>query len=137
MQLGWLLPIANVLGRLLMGFSLAFVPPIAAAVVFDDGIAFDFFAAMLATFATGAVMLAAGWRHARELRPRDGFLLVTLSWMLFAGFASIPLVTGYGDIGFTKAYFEMVSAMTTTGATALVGLDNAPHSINLWRHLLQ
>jgi trk system potassium uptake protein TrkH len=75
-------------------------------------------------------------KYRRELKPRDGFLLVTLSWALMSASAAVPLMIALPDLGFTNAYFEAVSGLTTTGSTVLNNLDGLPESINLWRHLL-
>jgi trk system potassium uptake protein len=74
--------------------------------------------------------------HRRELKPRDGFLLATLSWVLMSASATIPLLIAIPGLSFTDAYFETMSGLTTTGATVLTGLDNLPPSLNLWRHAL-
>jgi trk system potassium uptake protein TrkH len=132
-----LLPVANVLGRLMLLFSLAYVIPIAGSLLFHDGIVIDFVLAMLINAAMGLVLIVLSRRHVRDLKVRDGFLLVTLSWTLVAAIATTPLLIVYQDLSFTDAFFEMMSAMTTTGATVLTGLDHAPRSINLWRHQLQ
>ena len=131
-----LFPVANVLGRLMMFFSLAYVIPIAGSLVFNDGIAEDFVIAMLVNVGLGAILTSATRRYHRELKIRDGFLLVTLSWTLMAAIAALPLMIVYTDLSFTDAFFETMSGMTTTGATVLTGLDYAPQSINLWRHQL-
>ena len=132
-----LLPVANVLGRLMMFFSLAYAIPILGSLVFHDGIAEDFVIAMLMTLGLGAILAFATRGHYRELKVRDGFLLVTLSWVLTAAIAALPLMIVYTDLSFTDGFFETMSAMTTTGATVLTGLDHAPQSINLWRHELE
>jgi trk system potassium uptake protein len=134
---GALFPVANVLGRLLMFFSVAYTLPIGASIVFGDGVLADFVLAMLISLALGGALFAATRAHYRELRPRDGFLLVTLAWLLMAGIGAIPLLIAYDELSFAKAFFEAMSGMTTTGATVLTGLDHAPQSINLWRHELQ
>ena len=135
--MGALFPVGNVLGRFLMVFSLAYAMPIAASMVFHDGVLKDFVVAMLMTLGVGALLFAATRRHYRELKVRDGFLLVTLSWTLMAAIATIPLLLVYDNLSFAHAMFETMSAMTTTGGTVLVDLDHAPQSINLWRHELQ
>jgi trk system potassium uptake protein len=134
---GALLPVAHVLGRLMIFFSLAYVLPIVASLIFHDGVLIDFLLAMLVSLAVGAGLFVATRAHYRELRLRDGFLLVTLAWILMAGIGAMPLMIVYPDLGFAKAFFEAMSGMTTTGATVLVGLDHAPQSVNLWRHELQ
>jgi len=83
-------------------------------------------------------LLAAATRGARrELKPRDGFLLVTLSWLLVPAAAALPLRLALPQLSLTGAYFEAMSGLTTTGSTVLNGLDQLPPSLNLWRHSLE
>ena len=53
-------------------------------------------------------MWGVGRRHRRELKSRDGFLLVALIWVMVAATATVPLILGLG-MSFTDAYFETVS----------------------------
>ena len=132
-----LLPVGNVLGRLMMFFSLAYVVPLAGSAIFRDGVGEEFALAMVITLGVGFILYFGTRRHYRELKVRDGFLLVTLSWTLMALIGAIPLKLVYIHMSFTDAFFETMSGLTTTGATVIVGLDYAPQSINLWRHQLQ
>ena len=131
-----LLPVSHVLGGMLMFFSVTYLMPIASAVIYDDGTLIDFIDAMTISFAAGFILWFGTRRHKRELKPRDGFLLVTLAWILMAAIATLPLMLVIDDLSFTDAYFETMSGLTTTGATVLSGLDKLPPSINLWRHEL-
>ncbi len=132
-----MLPVANVLGRLMMVFSFAYVVPIAGSLAFGDGIAADFLISMLLTLVIGMILMIGTRADYRELKVRDGFLLVTFSWTLMAAIGALPLMIVYTELSFAQAFFEAMSGMTTTGATVLVGLEHAPQSINLWRHELQ
>jgi trk system potassium uptake protein len=67
---------------------------------------------------------------------RDGFLLVTLAWVLMSAIATVPLLIALPGLSFTAAFFECMSGLSTTGATVLVGIESLPPSINLWRHAL-
>ena len=69
--------------------------------------------------------------------PRDGFLLVNLVWVVLPAYAAAPLYYTVPDLSLSKAYFEAMSALTATGATAISGLDHLPVSINVWRCFLQ
>ncbi len=60
-----------------------------------------------------------------------------LAWVIVAAVAAVPLMWTIKDLSFTDAYFETMSGLTTTGATVLVGLDDLPQSLNIWRHALQ
>lgn len=131
-----LLPVSHVLGGMLMFFSLTYLMPIVSALVFDDGTLITFVDAMLVSFAIGFILWFGTRRHKRELKPRDGFLLVTLAWFLMASIATLPLLLLIDDLSFTDAFFETMSGLTTTGATVLSGLERLPPSLNLWRHEL-
>ncbi|EWS64617.1 Trk system potassium uptake protein TrkH [Hydrogenophaga sp. T4] len=58
-------------------------------------------------------------------------------WIVLPAYAALPLLFTVPGIGWTKAYFEAMSALTATGATALSGLDYLPVSVNVWRCFLQ
>ena len=131
-----LLPVSHVLGGMMMFFSITYLMPMLCAVIYDDGTLVDFVDAMTISFAAGFILWFGTRRHKRELKPRDGFLLVTLAWVLMAAIATLPLMLAIDGLSFTDAYFETMSGLTTTGATVLTGLDNLPPSINLWRHEL-
>jgi trk system potassium uptake protein TrkH len=117
-------------------FGLLYLLPIAWSLGVQDGAVIDFVAAALINALVGLTVAVATRRFRRELKPRDGFLLVTLSWVLMSASASIPLMIALPDLSFTDAYFESMSGLTTTGSTVLNHLDDLPQSINLWRHIL-
>ena len=89
------------------------------------------------TALSGLLLWQCTRRHRRELQTRDGFLLVNLVWVVLPAYAAVPLLYTVPDIGWTKAYFESMSALTATGATAISGLDALPVSVNVWRCFLQ
>jgi len=62
---------------------------------------------------------------------------VNLVWVVLTAYAAVPLMFTVPDITWSKAYFEAMSALTATGATALTGLDHLPLSANIWRCFLQ
>jgi trk system potassium uptake protein TrkH len=117
-------------------FGLLYLLPIAWSLAVRDGAVIDFVAAAGINIVVGAAVALSTRRFRRELKPRDGFLLVTLSWVLMSGSAAIPLMIALPDLSFTDAYFEAMSGLTTTGSTVLNRLDDLPESINIWRHTL-
>ena len=131
-----ILPLGNVLGMLLMLFSSTYLLPIATALIYRDRTEMDFIYAMALTLASGYVLWASTRSRGQELKPRDGFLLVLLAWLLMAGAATLPLMLVIEELSFTDAFFEAMSGLTTTGSTVLSGLDRLPPAINLWRHEL-
>ena len=117
-------------------FGLLYFLPFAWSLAVRDGAALDFVTAGLINALVGLALAAVTRRFRRELKPRDGFVLVTLSWVLMSASATIPLMIAIPGLSFTDAYFETMSGLTTTGSTVLNGLDALPQSINLWRCLL-
>jgi len=75
--------------------------------------------------------------HTFKVNTRQAFMLIFLSWLVLSIFAAIPFALSELDMSFTDALFESISGITTTGATVIVGLDNAPPGILLWRAILQ
>jgi len=131
-----MLGVAHVLGLMLAVFGLAYVLPFVSAIITRDGTAWDFAIAAAVTSGVGLLVAAATRHRARELKPRDGFLLVTLGWLLAPVSATIPFLLALPGLSFTDAFFEAMSGITTTGSTVLTSLDSLPPSINLWRHTL-
>ncbi|MGH8129736.1 MAG: TrkH family potassium uptake protein [Steroidobacteraceae bacterium] len=130
--------VQRILGLMLVMFSLTMLPPIAVAFYYGDGHWHPF----LWAFFIVAVIGLALWlpvRHVRrDLRLRDGFLVVAVFW-LFLGFAGATpfLISDVPALSFTDAVFEAVSGFTTTGATVIVGLDELPKSILYYRQQIQ
>ncbi len=120
-------------GRMIVLFALLMGVPLAFALTEKDAAVDAFLMAMAITAVTGLLLSAVMRRFKRELQPRDGFLLVTLTWMLLPAFGALPLMLAIPGLSFTDAYFEAMSGLTTTGATVLTGLDHLPVSVNVWR----
>jgi trk system potassium uptake protein TrkH len=127
------LAVVALVGRIVATFALLMLVPLGFALTEHDPAEQAFLIATAATFAAGLGMSLATRRFRRELQPRDGFLLVTLTWLLLPGFGSLPLMLAIPDLTFTDAYFEAMSGFTTTGATVLTGLEKLPLSVNVWR----
>jgi trk system potassium uptake protein TrkH len=82
-----------------------------------------------------AVALATQGR-APPLTTRLAFLMVNFLWFTLAIAGMMPLLASSLELSLTDAFFEAVSGVTTTGATVINGLDNAPPGLLLWRSLL-
>lgn len=127
------LAVVALVGRMVVIFALLLLVPLAFALVGGDAAQGAFGQATLLTLAAGVVMSVATLRFRRELQPRDGFLLVALTWAVLPAFGALPLLLAVPGLSATDAYFEAMSALTATGATAMSGLDTLPLSVNVWR----
>ena len=131
-------PVLALLARILMAFAFSFFVPLAWA-WYEDAMALRavWGASFGLAFGSGWLLFMVSRRYQRELLPRDGFLLVNLVWVVLTFYAMVPLLFTVPDITWSKAFFEAMSALTATGATALSGLDHLPVSVNVWRCFLQ
>jgi trk system potassium uptake protein TrkH len=129
-------PVVSAFGLILMIFGLLMGFPLTVSFLMQDGATTAYDEALLITFVTG--LLLWGWtrRSGRKLRTRDGFLLVSATWLVTPVFAMLPFILYLPELSLTDAYFEAASGLTTTGATVLTGLERLPISINLWRCFL-
>ena len=76
---------------------------------------------------------------AGQVGIREGFLVVALTWLLAAAFASIPYLFEGGDqlSHPLDAYFEGMSGFTTTGASVVTDYDAINQSLGMWRQFTQ
>ena len=136
-----LLPVLGLLGIILVVFGASFAVPLGVSLGTGDGAHRAFAPEMALTIVCGAALWGLTRRFRRELQARDGVLLVVLAWSVLPVFGALPLLAYFehagAPISWTDAYFEAVSGLTTTGATVLVGLDDLPPSVNIWRTFLQ
>lgn len=132
-----ILSVVNVLGALLAMFSAYYVLPLATALVYGETAQLRVFAVSAgASLALGLALLLSTHRFRTELKPRDGYLLVSLGWIGAIAVGALPFALAEPGLSLTDAFFESTSGLTTSGATVITGLDHLPRSVNLWRHAL-
>jgi trk system potassium uptake protein len=127
----------NLVGALLKYLSLALLLPLAFALAYSEPV--------LPFVLAGAVGGGFGWALERltqgkeSVGVREGFLVISLTWLFAAGLGALPYVfSGEDQISSPlDAYFEAMSGFTTTGATVLTDLEALPDSLLMWRQLTQ
>ncbi len=130
--------IQRILGMLLMIISISMLPPVLVSWWYDDGAMVPFILAFFSTLVTGLLLWLPVHRFRKELRLRDGFIVVAMFWLVLGLSGSIPLIfSAQPELSITDAVFESVSGLTTTGATVITGLDGLPKSILYYRQQLQ
>jgi len=102
--------------------------------------------ATVPAFAAGAAACTLFWLPVRllttddaeNLRDREGYLAVALGWLVLSAFAAIPFLASGTLPNVIDAFYEAISGLTTTGASAFrVDLATVPESILFWRAFLQ
>ena len=128
----------RILGILLMLFSSSMLAPLVMALLAEDHTVMGFLSALCITFLSGLALWLPVRNVRHDLRIRDGFLITSLFWTVLGLFGALPFaLTDTLDLTPTEAVFESISGLTTTGATVIVGLDNLPQSILIYRQMLQ
>jgi trk system potassium uptake protein TrkH len=130
--------VQRILGLLLMMFSLTMLPPVLVSLIVKDGSWMHFLESFALTLIAGCVIWLPVRNSRRDLRLRDGFLVVASFWTVLGTFGAAPLyLADVPAMSITDAVFESMSGLTTTGATVLTGLDYLPKSILYYRQQLQ
>jgi trk system potassium uptake protein TrkH len=110
---------------------------VGCSIITGDGLWLQFIVAAVINSGVGLAIALVTLKFRRELKPRDGFLLVTLVWVLMSASATIPLLLALPNLSFSRAFFETMSGLTTTGSTVLTNLEGLPPSLLFWRASLQ
>lgn len=127
--------IAALIGTLLGIVASMMLLTVLVAVYYDE----DWQSLLLSsgiTFATGALLYSANINNKnKEVRKRDGFLIVALGWIAMSMLGSLPYALSGSIDNLTDAIFETVSGFTTTGATILTDIEGQDKSILFWRSM--
>ncbi len=130
--------IQRMLGLLLALFSVAMLPSAGISVYYKDGATSSFLIAAAILIMGGLAIWYPVRKAKREMRLRDGFLIVVAFWTSLGISGALPFyLASQLDLSLTDAVFESMSGLTTTGATVITGLDELPNSILFYRQLLQ
>ncbi len=127
--------ILHIMGLLLLcngGFMLTAV---FVSWYYDDGVTLQISSAALITCFIGVLIMFATRGHRRELKKREGYIIVTFGWIFMALSGTLPYVISDAIPDFTNAFFETLSGYTTTGASILNDIESIPRGILFWRSL--
>lgn len=100
---------------------------------------FGFLAASLITACFSIILNTLSKKSNRRegVSRRDGYVVVTFSWLLFSIFGCLPFLMSRYVPNFTNAFFETISGFTTTGASVISDVEGLPHGLLFWRSLTQ
>lgn len=133
-----LLAIQRILGLLLIIFSITLLPPVLVSLWYADGAHNAFFVAFLIILGFGLVAWLPVKNYSRDMRMRDGFIVVVLFWFVLSTISALPFMLSVSPhLTLTDSLFESISGLTTTGATVITELEQLPRSILYYRQQLQ
>ena len=129
--------ILRILGFLLVVEGLAMLIAALVATIYGGPDQSALLLSALITSGTGLLILAFTRRARKEIGKREGFIIVTLVWVLFSFFGSLPFILSNSIPDLTNAFFETMSGFTTTGSSILNDIESLPHGILFWRSMTQ
>ena len=127
--------ISHIMGLLLLcngGFML-FAALVSA--YYNDGVTLDISAASLITMSSGMLLMFFTRGHRKEIKQREGYIVVTFGWIFMALSGTLPYVLSDSIPSFTNAFFETMSGYTTTGSSILNDIEVIPRGVLFWRSL--
>lgn len=99
----------------------------------------DFLALLISGIGTCVIgfLLWFSFRNTKgsEIKKKEGYLIVTLGWIVMALFGTLPFIIHGSIPNFTDALFETVSGFTTTGASILTNVEALPAGLLFWRSM--
>jgi len=129
-------PISNVLGVLMLILGLVMMSCTFVSIYYQSGDGGALFSSGAASSIFGILL----WKYrfdtkAVAIRKTEGYLIVTLAWLLMGIFSALPYYFSGVVSSMTDALFESYSGLTTTGATIFADVEVLPQGILLWRSL--
>ena len=125
--------IVLLLGAILLLEALTMLPPLVIALIYGDGDAMALLISMILTMVAALPTQLFFRPEEKNLRAREGFVIVALAWVLLSAFGALPFVLSGVLPNYIDALFETVSGFTTTGSTVLEVFEGQPHGIMFWR----
>lgn len=119
-------------GRLLQAEALFMLLPLAVSVYYNEKLLYVY-GIVIAILLFIGTLFSLPKLETRTIYAREGFLIVSLSWILLSFFGALPFVISGATPSFVDALFETVSGFTTTGASILNNIEALPKSILFWR----
>ncbi len=124
--------ISSILSRILAIEAGLLLAPTAVAAVYGESLA-PFLWTILISLLAAAVLYLIGRKHTGTLHPREGFVSVTLSWLVISLVGALPFVYSGAIPNYISALFEIISGFTTTGASVLPEVEVVPKGVLFWR----
>lgn len=128
--------ILKVIGLVLMFEALFMIIGVLFSVYYHDD---DIMAIVLSSVITLTIGLSLYFGikkiNYNKLGKREGYIIVSLSWLILGSFGALPFVISGYIPSFTDAFFETVSGFTTTGSSILTDIERLPHGLLFWRSM--
>lgn len=127
--------IFRILGLLLIFEATFLLTSVPVALYYDEPVIESLLWSVGAMAGTGTLLAYVCRKAGRNVSRKDGYIVVTVIWIIFSLFGSLPyMLSGYIP-SFTDAFYETMSGFTTTGSSILSDIESLPNSLLFWRAL--
>jgi trk system potassium uptake protein TrkH len=130
-------PVIRVLGFLSVIIGLLMLTGLPFSIYFESGDAVPLLVSAFTAMLLGLPLLIATRQGEKDIRKREGYLIVALGWLTMVTISMLPYLFSGVLSSVTDAFFETMSGMTTTGASVLTDIEATPKGILYWRSLTQ
>ncbi len=128
--------IFNILGKILLVIAFFMMTVLPWIFYFHEKLMLPpFIESISISFTLGISILILTKKHSEELHTNEGYLIVSLTWILMGIVGSLPFYLSQTIPSFVDAFFESVSGFTTTGSSILTNIEALPKSMLYWRSL--
>lgn len=124
--------VLKTVGRLLWAEAILLCLPMFVSLYYKENIFHVYLIVMGLLLSAGAIMNLPK-PEKRTVYAREGFVIVSISWILLSFFGALPFVFSGEIPSLVDAFFETVSGFTTTGATILTDIESVSKSLLFWR----
>lgn len=129
--------IFKVLGLLLLVEGIAMVLTLIVALIYHENDVMAFVISAAINLGIGSIITFLTWKSPKDIGKREGFIIVTMVWVVFSFFGSLPYMLSGSIPSFTDAFFETMSGFSTTGSSILNDIESLPPGILFWRSITQ
>lgn len=129
--------IFRVLGYLLLVEGIAMLLAMLISIIYNEHDIKAFLISSAINLSIGGIILLATSKANKDIGKREGFIIVSLVWIVFSFFGSLPYIFSGSIPNLTNAFFETMSGFTTTGSSILNDIEALPHGILFWRSITQ
>lgn len=127
--------ILRILSTILLIESISFILCLPVALIYDESPDPFLWSALITAFFFFTLRLSSNKADKDQISNRDGYLAVTLSWIILSALGTLPYIISRTIPSFINAFFESASGFTTTGSSILTDVEVLPYSILFWRSL--
>lgn len=129
--------IFRVIGLLMFVEGIAMLLAMSVSLIYNEQDVNAFLISSGINLTIGAFIVLITSKTNKDIGKREGFIIVSMVWIVFSFFGSLPFILSGSIPNFTNAFFETMSGFTTTGSSILNDIEALPHGMLFWRSIIQ